>query len=383
MNCPVRELTEQLIRCESVTPNDAGCLEIISTRLERLGFRLERIDQEGVSNLWATLGSDGPMVCFAGHTDVVPTGDLNQWSSDPFIPTQTDHGYLRGRGAADMKSSLASMVVACEEFLGNSHSPNGRISFLLTSDEEGPATNGTVAVVDILKARQALSDKPEIDYCIVGEPSSKDTLGDMVRVGRRGSLNACITIHGVQGHVAYPELVDNPIHTMTHLIADLVAVDWDGEANDYFPPTSFQVSNIESGTGATNMVPGSAVFRCNWRFSTSTSAERIQETTTAMIDSLGSHASIEWNLSGEPFLTRHGTLTTAVDKVIKQQMGISADLSTGGGTSDGRFIAKLGCELVELGPVNRSIHKIDEEIKISDLPDLKNLYRGLLQELIG
>lgn len=383
MNCPVLELTEQLIRCESVTPNDAGCLEIISTRLERLGFRLERIDQEGVSNLWATLGSDGPMVCFAGHTDVVPTGDLNQWSSDPFIPTQTDHGYLRGRGAADMKSSLASMVVACEEFLGNSHSPNGRISFLLTSDEEGPATNGTVAVVDILKARQTLSGKPEIDYCIVGEPSSKDTLGDMVRVGRRGSLNACITIHGVQGHVAYPELVDNPIHTMTHLIADLVAVDWDGEANDYFPPTSFQVSNIESGTGATNMVPGSAVFRCNWRFSTSTSADRIQETTTAMIDSLGSHASIEWNLSGEPFLTRHGTLTTAVDKVIKQQMGISADLSTGGGTSDGRFIAKLGCELVELGPVNRSIHKIDEEIKISDLPDLKNLYRGLLQELIG
>ena len=296
MNCPVRELTEQLIRCESVTPNDAGCLEIISKRLERLGFRLERIDQEGVSNLWATLGSDGPMVCFAGHTDVVPTGDLKQWSSDPFIPTQTDHGYLRGRGAADMKSSLASMVVACEEFLGSSHSPNGRISFLLTSDEEGPATDGTVAVVDILKARQTLSGKPEIDYCIVGEPSSKDTLGDMVRVGRRGSLNACITIHGVQGHVAYPELVDNPIHTMTHLIADLVAVDWDGEANDYFPPTSFQVSNIESGTGATNMVPGSAVFRCNWRFSTSTSADRIQETTTAMIDSLGSHASIEWNL---------------------------------------------------------------------------------------
>ena len=383
MNCPVRELTEQLIRCESVTPNDAGCLEIISERLERLGFRLERIDQKGVSNLWATFGNDGPMVCFAGHTDVVPTGDLKQWSSDPFTPTQTDDGYLRGRGAADMKSSLASMVVACEEFLGTGHSPNGRISFLLTSDEEGPATDGTVAVVEILKARQTQSGKPEIDYCIVGEPSSKDALGDMVRVGRRGSLNARITMHGIQGHVAYPELVDNPIHRMTRLITDLVAVDWDSEANDYFPPTSFQVSNIESGTGANNMVPGSAVFRCNWRFSTSTSVDRIQETTTTLIDGLGSHASIEWNLSGEPFLTKHGTLTTAVNKVIKQQMGISTDLSTGGGTSDGRFIAKLECELVELGPVNRSIHKIDEEIKISDLPDLKNLYRDVLQELIG
>ena len=383
MNCPVRELTEELIQCESVTPNDAGCLEIISKRLERLGFRLERIDQKGVSNLWATFGNDGPMVCFAGHTDVVPAGDLSQWSSDPFIPTQTDDGYLRGRGAADMKSSLASMVVACEEFLGTDRGPNGRISFLLTSDEEGPATDGTIAVVDVLKARQTQSGKPAIDYCIVGEPSSKDTLGDMVRVGRRGSLNARITIHGIQGHVAYPELVDNPIHTMTRLIADLVTTDWDGKANDYFPPTSFQVSNIESGTGATNMVPGSAVFRCNWRFSTSTSADCIQETTTTMIDRLGSDASIEWNLSGEPFLTKHGALTTAVNKVIKQRMGITTDLSTGGGTSDGRFIAKLGCELVELGPVNRSIHKIDEEIKISDLSGLKDLYRDLLQELIG
>lgn len=383
MNCPVRELTEKLIRCESVTPNDAGCLDIISKRLDRLGFKLERIDQKDVSNLWATFGNDGPMVCFAGHTDVVPAGDLKQWSSDPFVPTNTDDGYLRGRGAADMKSSLASMVVACEEFLGANCGPNGRISFLLTSDEEGPATDGTVAVVDVLKARQTQSGKPEIDYCIVGEPSSKDALGDMVRVGRRGSLNARITIHGVQGHVAYPELVDNPIHTMTRLITDLVATDWDGEANDYFPPTSFQVSNIESGTGATNMVPSSAVFRCNWRFSTSTSADRIQKTTTAMIDWLGSHASIEWNLSGEPFLTEHGALITAVNKVIKQRMGITTNLSTGGGTSDGRFIAKLGCELIELGPVNRSIHKIDEEIKMSDLPDLKNLYRDLLQELIG
>ncbi len=383
MNCPVRELTEELIRRESVTPNDSGCLEVIGNRLERLGFRLERIDQKGVSNLWATFGNEGPMVCFAGHTDVVPIGDLKQWSSDPFVPTQTEDGHLRGRGAADMKSSLAAMVVACEEFLGTDHLPKGRISFLLTSDEEGPATDGTRAVVEVLKARQAESGRPEIDYCIIGEPSSKDILGDMIRVGRRGSLNARITIHGIQGHVAYPELVDNPIHSVASLIFDLVATDWDGEANDYFPPTSFQVSNIESGTGATNMVPGSAVIRCNWRFSTSTSADHIKETTAAMINRLGSHASIEWNLSGEPFLTKHGTLITAVKTVIKQQMGITTDLSTGGGTSDGRFIAKLGCELIELGPINRSIHKIDEEIKISDMPELKNLYRGILQELVG
>ena len=383
MKCPTLELTEELIRRESVTPNDAGCLEVISNRLERLGFRLERIDQRGVSNLWATFGNDGPMVCFAGHTDVVPTGNLKQWSSDPFVPTQTDSGHLRGRGAADMKSSLAAMVVACEEFLGTERVPNGRIGFLLTSDEEGPATDGTVAVVTLLKARQTQSGKPEIDYCIVGEPSSKDTLGDMVRVGRRGSLNALITIRGIQGHVAYPELVDNPIHSMTRLITELVAADWDGEANDYFPPTSFQVSNIEAGIGTTNMVPGSAVFKCNWRFSTSTSMDRIKETTEDIIDTLGSHASIEWNLSGEPFLTKHGTLTTAVAKVIKQQLNITTNLSTGGGTSDGRFISKLGCELVELGPINRTIHKIDEEIKTSDLPSLKNIYRALLQELIG
>ena len=383
MTCPVLELAEELIRRESVTPNDAGCLTVIGTRLERLGFQLERIDRQGVSNLWATFGQQGPMLCFAGHTDVVPTGDLKEWSSDPFIPTVTQDGYLRGRGAADMKSSLAAMVVACEEFLEQMPQPAGRISFLLTSDEEGPATDGTVAVIEELAKRQATAGEPAIDYCIVGEPSSKDALGDVVRVGRRGSLNAFITVHGIQGHVAYPELVDNPIHRASRLIADLIATDWDGEPNDYFPPTSFQVSNINAGTGATNVVPGTAAFRCNWRFSTSTTAERIEAMVEQLIDTLGMEASIEWNLSGEPFLTTHGTLTSATAKVIKAQTGIETDLSTGGDTSDGRFIAKLGCELIELGPINRSIHKIDEEVKIDDLPRLKNLYKGLMTELIG
>jgi succinyl-diaminopimelate desuccinylase len=383
MTCPVLELAEELIRRESVTPNDAGCLTVIGTRLERLGFQLERIDRQGVSNLWATFGQQGPMLCFAGHTDVVPTGDLKEWSSDPFIPTVTQDGYLRGRGAADMKSSLAAMVVACEEFLEQMPQPAGRISFLLTSDEEGPATDGTVAVVEELAKRQATAGEPAIDYCIVGEPSSKDALGDVVRVGRRGSLNAFITVHGIQGHVAYPELVDNPIHRASRLIADLIATDWDGEPNDFFPPTSFQVSNINAGTGATNVVPGTTAFRCNWRFSTSTTAERIEAMVEQLIDTLGMEASIEWNLSGEPFLTTHGTLTSATAKVIKAQAGIETDLSTGGGTSDGRFIAKLGCELIELGPINRSIHKIDEEVKIDDLPRLKNLYKGLMTELIG
>ncbi len=383
MTCPVLELAKELIRRESVTPNDSGCLTVIGTRLERLGFQLERIDREGVSNLWATFGQQGPMLCFAGHTDVVPTGDLKEWSSDPFIPTVTEDGYLRGRGAADMKSSLAAMVVACEEFLEQTPQPGGRISFLLTSDEEGPATDGTVAVVEELGKRQVQSGEPVIDYCIVGEPSSKDSLGDVVRVGRRGSLNALITVHGTQGHVAYPELVDNPIHRASRLIADLVETDWDNEPNNYFPPTSFQVSNINAGTGATNVVPGTAAFRCNWRFSTSTSAERIEDMVEQLIGALGMEASIEWNLSGEPFLTKHGTLTSATSKVIRDQTGIETDLSTGGGTSDGRFIAKLGCELIELGPINRSIHKIDEEVKIDDLPRLKDLYKGLMTELIG
>ena len=383
MTCPVRQLTEELIRRPSVTPEDAGCLTVIGDRLQALGFTLERMDHDGVSNLWAVWGSSGPLMCFAGHTDVVPTGDRSAWSSDPFEPTETPEGSLRGRGAADMKSSLAAMVVATEEFLAEQSQPTGRIGFLLTSDEEGPATAGTVAVIDALLARQAQSGRPAIDYCVIGEPSSKELLGDVVRVGRRGSLNAHITLHGIQGHVAYPELVNNPIHLSAQLIDALIATDWDGAANAYFPPTSFQVSNIEAGTGATNVVPGCASLRANWRFSTSTTASAIQSRTEALLRQLGIQADIDWNLSGEPFLTQEGALTEATKRVIHAQTGLETDLSTGGGTSDGRFIARLGCELIELGPINRSIHKIDEEVCIADLPRLKDLYLGLLNTLVG
>ena len=383
MNCKVLKLTAELIRRESITPNDAGCLTVIGSRLEALGFTIERLDRNGVSNLWATFGTSGPMVCFACHTDVVSVGNIDDWSSPPFIPTLTDDGMLRGRGAADMKGSLAAMVVACEEAIKAHATFNGRISFLLTSDEEGPATDGTIAVVELLKDRQNRGRELEIDYCIVGEPSSKDQLGDMVRVGRRGSLNAIITIRGIQGHVAYPELVNNPIHHIAQLINLLATANWDKETNSSFPTTSFQVSNIEAGAGVTNVVPATAKMLCNWRFSTSTSANAIKLNTQTIIESLGIEASIEWTLSGEPFLTKNGTLTQATAKVIREQTNIESNLSTGGGTSDGRFIARLGCELIELGPINRSIHQVDEEVKITDLPRLKDLYKGLIIELIG
>lgn len=383
MDCPVIELTIALIKCESITPNDSGCLTLIESRLEALGFELQRSDVQGVSNLWATFGSHGPMVCFAGHTDVVSPGNIKDWLSPPFIPTLTDEGMLVGRGAADMKSSLASMVIACEEFIRENQSPNGRISFLLTSDEEGPAINGTTTVVERLKKRQDETKEPAINYCIVGEPSSKDQLGDVIRVGRRGSLNATITIHGVQGHVAYPELIENPIHQMGRLITQLLTINWDQHDDVSFPPTSFQVSNIKAGTGATNVVPATAYIHCNWRFSTSTSAIVIESVTQNIIESLDINATVDWTLSGEPFLTPNGTLIEAATKVIMEQTGLEPNLSTGGGTSDGRFIAKLGCELIELGPINKSIHKINEEVKVADLPRLKNLYKGLLAELIG
>jgi succinyl-diaminopimelate desuccinylase len=383
MHCPVRQLTEELIRRPSVTPDDAGCLTVIGTRLAALGFQLERMDRGSVANLWATYGQQGPMLCFAGHTDVVPTGDTSAWSSDPFTPTETSDGELRGRGAADMKASLAAMVVAVEEFLASHPDPKGRLGFLLTSDEEGPATDGTVAVVEALAHMQRETGVAAIDYCVIGEPSSKDQLGDQIRVGRRGSLNANITVHGVQGHVAYPELVTNPIHGLSRLIAALTTVDWDqGEDNAYFPPTSFQVSNIHAGTGATNVVPGDANCLCNWRFSTSTDQGRIQDMTAQLIETLGVEVSIDWNLSGEPFLTEQGALTDAAVAVIAEETGATCALSTGGGTSDGRFIAKLGCQLIELGPINRSIHKIDESVRIADLAPLKNCYLGLMRRLI-
>lgn len=373
----VLSLTEALIRAPSVTPDDAGCLDLLGARLSALGFQLERMDLDGVSNLWATWGTTGPVVCFAGHTDVVPTGNPEAWTFPPFEPTVSD-GYLYGRGAADMKASLAAMVVAIEHVLGTDPNPQGRIACLFTSDEEGPATAGTTHVVEQLRKRQ----QPVIDYCIVGEPSSRDQLGDMIRIGRRGSLNATITVHGKQGHVAYPELVVNPIHQLTQLITQLVLEDWDGAANPDFPPTSFQVSNVNAGTGATNVVPGTAQAIVNWRYSTSVTAEQIQTRVESLARSLGLHCTYSWSLSGAPFVTPKGGLIEHTVRVIQNQTGLATERSTGGGTSDGRFIATLGCELIELGPVNATIHQVDERIAVADLAPLASIYAELLSALL-
>ncbi|NDC89002.1 MAG: succinyl-diaminopimelate desuccinylase [Bacteroidetes bacterium] len=374
----IQTLTEALIRAPSVTPHDAGCLDLLGARLAALGFQLERMDHDGVSNLWATWGTHGPLVCFAGHTDVVPVGHLEDWTFPPFEPTVSE-GYLYGRGAADMKASLAAMIVAIEHFMAAHPDPQGRIACLFTSDEEGPATAGTVHVVEQLRKRP----QPVIDYCIVGEPSSRAQVGDMIRVGRRGSLNAKITVHGRQGHVAYPELVVNPIHQLTTLIAQCVAEDWDGEVNPYFPPTSFQVSNVTAGTGATNVVPASAEALVNWRFSTSVSAEQIKARVEAIAGALGVNCSYHWSLSGAPFVTPKGTLTDRATHVIAKHTGLETECSTGGGTSDGRFIATLGCELIELGPVNATIHQVDERVALADLAPLASIYADLLTALIG
>jgi len=374
----VQALTERLISAPSVTPQDAGCLEILGDRLTSLGFTLERMDRDGVSNLWATWGVVGPMVCFAGHTDVVPTGDASLWRTSPFQPTVID-GHLFGRGAADMKASLAAMIVAIEVFLHAHPSPQGRISCLFTSDEEGVATAGTTHVVETLRQRP----QPVIDYCVVGEPSSQAHLGDMIRVGRRGSLNASVRVQGRQGHVAYPEQVVNPIHQLAGLIAALTDITWDVDHNAYFPPTSFQVSNLTAGTGATNMVPDSAQALMNWRYSTSTTAEAIQAQVLALIDQLGLTAEVTWTLSGRPFVTPRGRLTSVVSEVIESVTGQAPELSTGGGTSDGRFIATLGCELVELGPINATIHQVNETVAVADLKPLAELYYGILDRLIG
>lgn len=373
----VQQLTEALIRAPSVTPEDAGCLELLAARLSAIGFQIERMDRHGVSNLWATFGTDGQTVCFAGHTDVVPTGDPQQWTFPPFEPTVFE-GMLYGRGAADMKASLAAMIVAIERFVAEHPTPHGRIACLFTSDEEGPATDGTAYVVEQLRQRP----QPVIDYCIVGEPSSHTRLGDMIRVGRRGSLNARIQVQGRQGHVAYPDKVVNPIHQLATLIAALVAEDWDGAPNPYFPPTSFQVSNLNAGTGATNVVPGTADAMVNWRFSTSTTDQQIRARVDALIQELGLTCTVDYALSGAPFVTPRGTLIDAVSHLLEAHAGQPPELSTGGGTSDGRFIATLGCELIELGPVNATIHQVNECVAVADLEPLADLYQRALNALL-
>ncbi len=370
------ELTRELIRRPSVTPQDAGCQTLLGEHLERLGFRLEPLRFGDTDNLWARRGNSGPVLCFAGHTDVVPPGPLEQWSLDPFTPEIRD-GLLYGRGAADMKASLAAMVGAVEDFLAAHPQPRGSIAFLITSDEEGPATDGTVKVMETLAARGE-----RIDWCVVGEPSSHRTLGDTVRVGRRGSLSGIITVHGVQGHVAYPALVRNPIHDFARFTASLAAQPLD-EGNAFFPPTSFQTVWVEAGAGAPNVVPGTLRARFNFRYSTQWTHASLAAHVESLLTQLGLDYTLEWRLAGEPFLTREGPLTAAVQQAIAETLGTATELSTGGGTSDGRFIAPHGVDVIELGPVNASIHKIDEHVRVEDIERLRRTYAAILTRLLG
>ena len=378
MTRAVRELTEALIRRHSVTPDDDGCQDLLATRLAALGFACERIDEGGVRNLWALRrGSvDGPTVVFAGHTDVVPTGPIEQWSSDPFVPTERD-GRLYGRGAADMKSSIAAFVVAVEEAVAADSVPAGAIGLLITSDEEGPAVHGTVRVVEALRARGE-----RLDCCIVGEPTSVAQLGDTIKNGRRGSMSGRLTVRGLQGHVAYPQQARNPIHLFAPALAELAATEWD-QGNEYFPPTTWQVSNLRAGTGATNVIPGELVADFNFRFSTASTVEDLQQRVHALLDRHGLDYRIDWSISGMPFLTPRGALSDALTAAIHDETGVQAQLSTTGGTSDGRFIAAICPQVVEFGPINESIHRIDEHIDAAALEPLKNIYRRTLQRLLA
>ena len=375
-------LTEQLIACRSVTPDDGGCQDLIRERLAPLGFSFETLvsgpDDFRVTNLWALRrGSDAkaPLLAFAGHTDVVPTGPLEQWRSDPFVPTHRD-GRLHGRGAADMKSSLAAMVVATEEFLAAQPAHRGSLAFLLTSDEEGPAVDGTVKVVEWLRAQGV-----RMDACIVGEPTSVDKLGDMVKNGRRGSLSGKLTVKGVQGHIAYPHLARNPIHLAAPALAELAGIEWD-RGNAYFPPTSWQMSNIHAGTGASNVIPGALVVDFNFRFCTESTPESLKARVHAVLDRHGLDYTLDWTLGGEPFLTPVGTLSEALAAAIRAETGVATELSTTGGTSDGRFISKICPQVIEFGPLNASIHKIDEWVEVASLEPLKNIYRRTLEALL-
>ena len=368
-------LTEKLIALSSVTPDDKGCQQHLIDLLTPLGFVCETIQSNDVTNLWARRGTASPVFVFAGHTDVVPTGPAEQWTSAPFIPTRRD-GKLYGRGAADMKTSIAAMVVACEDFIASTPDHTGSIAFLITSDEEGPATDGTVIVCEQLKARGET-----IDYCLVGEPTSSGQLGDMIKNGRRGSLSGRLTVKGVQGHIAYPHLAKNPIHVASQAIADLVAEEWDA-GNEYYLPTSWQMSNINAGTGANNVIPGAMVIDFNFRFSTASTAESLQQRVHAILDRHDFQYQLDWTLSGQPFLTPRGTLSDALSGAIFDETGVTTELSTTGGTSDGRFIAQICPQVIEFGPPNASIHKIDEHIEVRHIDPLKNIYRRTLEHLL-
>ena len=368
-------LASELIARPSQTPDDAGCQAILAARLARAGFRSETLSSNGVTNLWARRGEARPAVCFAGHTDVVPSGPLEAWTSDPFTPSVRD-GFLYGRGAADMKSSLAAFVVAIERFVAAHPRHPGSIALLITSDEEGPAVDGTVRVVEELKAKGE-----RLDYCIVGEPSSQMRLGDMIKNGRRGTLSGTLTLRGVQGHIAYPHLARNPIHLAAAAIAELSALSWD-EGNEYFPPTSWQASNIHAGTGATNVIPGALELLFNFRYSTASTRESLVERLEAVLRRHGLDYRLEWTASGRPYLTPRGKLVSVTSEVTQEVCGIRPEVSCTGGTSDGRFIADVCPEVVELGPVNATIHKIDERVAIADLEPLAALYRGILERLL-
>lgn len=368
-------LTEKLISLSSITPDDKGCQQHLIDLLTPLGFVCETIISNGVTNLWARRGTASPVFVFAGHTDVVPTGPVEQWRSLPFIPTHRD-GKLYGRGAADMKTSIAAMVVACEEFIAATPDHGGSIAFLITSDEEGPAVDGTVVVCERLKARGE-----QIDYCLVGEPTSSAQLGDMIKNGRRGSLSGRLTVKGVQGHIAYPQLAKNPIHLAAQAIADLVAERWD-DGNEYYLPTSWQMSNINAGTGANNVIPGEMVIDFNFRFSTASTDQGLRARVHAILDRYDFQYELEWTLSGQAFLTPRGTLSDALSDAIREETGVTTELSTTGGTSDGRFIAQICPQVIEFGPPNASIHKIDEHIELRHIDPLKNIYRRTLEHLL-
>jgi succinyl-diaminopimelate desuccinylase len=369
-------LAEELIALDSVTPHDRGCQQRLAELLGPLGFHCETIESNGVTNLWARKGSAAPLFVFAGHTDVVPAGPLDQWHSPPFAPTRRD-GKLYGRGASDMKTSLAAMVVACEEFVASHPGHGGSIAFLVTSDEEGPATDGTVLVCERLEERGET-----IDFCLVGEPTSAHVLGDMIKNGRRGSLSGHLVVKGVQGHIAYPQLARNPIHQAAPALAELAAETWD-DGNEYYLPTSWQVSNIQAGTGATNVIPGQMTIDFNFRFSTASTADSLQARVHAILDRHNLDYDLAWTLNGRPFLTPRGTLSQAVSEAIHAETGIDAELSTTGGTSDGRFIARICPQVIEFGPPNASIHKIDEHIELRFIDPLMNIYRRTLENLLA
>lgn len=370
------ELARALIACRSVTPDDAGCQDLIVERLRPLGFECEFLLSNGVSNLWARRGIKAPLVCFAGHTDVVPTGPLDQWHSDPFVPTERD-GRLYGRGAADMKTSIAAFVTAIEAFVTANPEHQGSIALLITSDEEGVANDGTVKVVEMLRDRGE-----RIEFCIVGEPTSGVKLGDMIKNGRRGSLSGTLRVRGVQGHIAYPHLARNPIHQALPALAELAAIEWD-RGNEDFPPTSFQISNIHAGTGANNVIPGTLEVLFNFRFSTECTADQLKDRVHAVLDAHRLQYDLEWALSGNPFLTQCATLVNAVSEAIQDITGIAPEISTTGGTSDGRFIASICPQVIEFGPINQSIHKLNEHVAIADIEPLHQIYLRTLENLLG